>query len=62
MKRCPTCKRSFEDDTLSFCLEDGTPLVTEAGVRGDSQETLVSPRPPETSAAAVLHCESGKVG
>jgi len=52
MKRCPTCKRSFEDDTLSFCLEDGTPLVTEAGVRGDSQETLVSPRPPETSAAA----------
>lgn len=52
MKRCPTCKRSFEDDTLSFCLEDGTPLVTEAGGRSDSQETLVSPRPPETSGGA----------
>jgi len=49
MKRCPTCNRSFEDDTLSFCLEDGTPLVTEAVGRADSQETLVSPRPPETS-------------
>lgn len=54
MKRCPTCKRSFEDDTLSFCLEDGTPLVTEAGGRSDSQETLVSPRPPETSGPAAL--------
>jgi hypothetical protein len=49
MKRCPTCNRSFEDDTLSFCLEDGTPLVTEVGGRSDSQQTLVSPRPPETS-------------
>ncbi|HEY0006552.1 MAG TPA: hypothetical protein VGB17_17350 [Pyrinomonadaceae bacterium] len=30
MKRCPTCNRTFDDDTLSFCLEDGTPL-TSAG-------------------------------
>jgi hypothetical protein len=46
MKRCPTCKRSFDDDTLSFCLEDGSPLVAEAPSRPDSQETLVSPRMP----------------
>lgn len=26
MKRCPKCKRSYDDDTLRFCLEDGTPL------------------------------------
>lgn len=45
MKRCPTCKRSFDDDTLSFCLEDGTPLVRDAASRADSQETLVSPSP-----------------
>jgi hypothetical protein len=44
MKRCPTCKRAFDDETLSFCLEDGTPLVTETASRSDSQETLVSPR------------------
>jgi hypothetical protein len=49
MKHCPTCKRTFEDDTLSFCLEDGTPLVTGGEGRGDSQETLVSPRPPGTA-------------
>lgn len=40
MKRCPTCKRMFED-TLSFCLEDGTPLVP-AGA--DSEATLVTPK------------------
>jgi F5/8 type C domain-containing protein len=26
MKRCPKCKRTYDDDTLRFCLEDGTPL------------------------------------
>lgn len=26
MKRCPKCKRKYDDDTLRFCLEDGTPL------------------------------------
>ena len=41
MKRCPTCKRTFDDDTLSYCLDDGTPLV--AATRPDSEETLVLP-------------------
>ena len=27
MKRCPECRRDYYDDTLSFCLEDGTLLV-----------------------------------
>ena len=45
MKHCPTCKRAFDDDTLSFCLEDGTPLVADVSTP-DSQETLVSPRGP----------------
>ncbi|MGH9948403.1 MAG: tetratricopeptide repeat protein [Pyrinomonadaceae bacterium] len=27
MKRCPECRRDYYDDTLSFCLEDGTQLV-----------------------------------
>ena len=27
MKRCPTCNRTFTDRNLSFCIEDGTPLV-----------------------------------
>ncbi|MBA3351575.1 MAG: hypothetical protein H0U23_03970, partial [Blastocatellia bacterium] len=27
MKRCPECRRDYHDDTLSFCLADGTELV-----------------------------------
>ena len=27
MKRCPTCNRTFDDEWLSFCTEDGTTLV-----------------------------------
>ena len=27
MKRCPECRRDYTDDTLLYCLEDGTGLV-----------------------------------
>jgi hypothetical protein len=27
MKHCPTCNRDYSDPNLSFCTEDGTPLV-----------------------------------
>ena len=27
MKRCPECRRDYTDDTLNFCLADGTELV-----------------------------------
>src|SRR3954467_7958014 len=26
MKRCPTCNRTYNEEGLSFCLDDGTPL------------------------------------
>ena len=42
MKRCPTCKREFED-SITYCLDDGSPLVTES--RPDSDGTLVNPSP-----------------
>jgi hypothetical protein len=31
MKRCPSCNRTYTDATLSFCLDDGTPLQPSAG-------------------------------
>src|ERR1043165_7504503 len=30
MKRCPSCQRTYEDDTQTFCMNDGTPLVSDA--------------------------------
>jgi hypothetical protein len=49
MMICPTCNARYDDDTLKFCLEDGTPLipgpVTEAPtVAFGDIETVVSPR------------------
>lgn len=31
MKQCPACNRTYTDDELSFCLEDGAPLHITAG-------------------------------
>ena len=27
MKRCPTCTKTFTDQNLSYCIDDGTPLL-----------------------------------
>jgi hypothetical protein len=43
MKRCPTCNRTFTDQTLSFCTEDGTPLVQSQVPADDPEATLVLP-------------------
>ena len=45
MKRCPECERTYSDDTLQFCLEDGTELISEEETSAD--ETLVMSAPPE---------------
>jgi Domain of unknown function (DUF4190) len=41
MKRCPTCNRTFDDEWLSFCTEDGTTLV-------ESPSTQLPSEPPPT--------------
>jgi hypothetical protein len=45
MKRCSTCKRTYTDANLSFCIDDGTPLT----VTSDDESTVVSPRAHDTS-------------
>jgi hypothetical protein len=42
MKRCPACNRSYTDDTLRFCLEDGTPLT-----QAPSDEPTITTPPAE---------------
>lgn len=39
MKRCPTCQKTFTEEHLSFCVEDGTPLVPVAPA--DDEATVV---------------------
>src|SRR5687768_8062745 len=40
MKRCPTCNRTYTDQNLSYCIEDGTPLT----ITDDDDSTVVSPK------------------
>lgn len=50
MKRCPTCTRTFLDDQLSYCTDDGTPLVDQAQSSSfDPQATVLNPPPPTTN-------------
>jgi ketosteroid isomerase-like protein len=61
MKRCPTCQSTYTDDSLRFCLQDGTALInvgrtTDAGPTiPDQEKTLLinsagrgGPEPPPT--------------
>ena len=49
MKRCPTCKRTYTDLSLNYCLEDGTPLVSDAPPASDPNATIRYPPPRDTS-------------
>ena len=62
MKRCPTCNQTFTDPTLSFCIEDGTPLIKTESPANDPEATIVSPSHPgegESGPVASLEPETG---
>lgn len=57
MRRCPTCNRTFEDETLTYCTDDGTPLTSDAPSSAssdspDSMPTLIASSPVVTAPAA----------
>ena len=41
MKECPKCRRLYGDDTLNFCLDDGSPLA-ESGADGAATQIFGS--------------------
>ena len=41
MKKCPQCQSSYTDDTLSYCLSDGTTLIFDENI---SEQTLQLPQ------------------
>lgn len=49
MKRCPTCNRTYADLSLNFCLDDGTPLTSDAAPTTDLNATVRYPPPRDTS-------------
>ena len=49
MKRCPECRRDYYDDTLSYCLADGTELLY--GLADGEPATAVLSESPEAGVA-----------
>jgi hypothetical protein len=49
MKRCPSCNRTYTDLSLNFCLEDGTPLVSDGPPAHDPNATIRYPGARDTS-------------
>jgi Domain of unknown function (DUF4440) len=48
VKRCPTCNRTFTDQNLSFCTDDGTPLLSVEAA--DDEATILMPSAGERQA------------
>ena len=46
MKRCPTCNQTFEEDWLTFCIQDGTTLIEDQGP-SEPPPTIMAPTPAE---------------
>jgi hypothetical protein len=45
MKRCPVCQRTYTEDSLNYCLEDGSALLSESSASSDLAATLIIPEP-----------------
>jgi hypothetical protein len=49
MKRCPSCQRTYTDESLMYCLEDGSQLYLERHDPADLPVTLIMPDPRQTA-------------
>ena len=61
MKRCPQCGRDYNDDSLSFCLDDGSELLFGPAPGGPSSErgTMVHRSFGDEPQTAILHTTVG---
>src|SRR2546423_1618000 len=61
MKRCPECRRDYYEDTLLYCLYDGTALLDGPGSANESRAAIPhGTAPPEEAATRALGSASGK--
>src|SRR5215218_2532061 len=54
MKRCPECRRDYYDETLLYCLDDGTSLVEGPASMDDPATAILSGNAPKDAQMAIL--------
>lgn len=57
MKRCPTCNCAYED-SMSFCLDDGTPLLSASSNDPGATATTPAPRITNQAPTEILGAET----
>jgi hypothetical protein len=61
MKRCPQCNRTYTDDALSFCLDDGSPLVSASAPSSfDPSATVQYPQARDTTPQPTIAYRPGQ--
>ncbi len=50
MKRCPECRRDYYDDSLSYCLDDGSALLDGPGAKAFDDEPVTAMFAPRAAA------------
>src|SRR5687767_1864336 len=55
MKRCPECRRDYYDETLLYCLEDGTALLQGSVPSPGDPQTAILHEPAEALTRAQMH-------
>ncbi len=60
MNRCPDCRRDYNDETLLYCLDDGTALLDEPASMDEPQTAILHATSPPSEAAtrAQIHTTS----
>ncbi len=53
MKRCPSCNQTFDEEWLSFCTQDGTTLIEDAGAASGPPPTILATPPPVSAPGQV---------
>lgn len=60
MKKCPQCGRDFNDDSLSYCLDDGSELLFGPASMDEPQTALLHDSAPGASRDAARIQETGQ--
>lgn len=48
IRRCPKCNSTYTDESLLYCVSDGTELVAAGGRTSDPQATVLYPQARQT--------------
>ena len=54
MKRCPECRRDYYDDSLMYCLDDGTALLEGPASLDEPETAVLSADRPSEAATRIL--------